>query len=44
MAGVYPALHVLWAWIEQSLDARHKAGHDEEGVRDRLEQRVARVN
>jgi hypothetical protein len=28
MAGLVPAIHVLFH-IEQGVDARHKAGHDE---------------
>ncbi len=35
----------LCAWaISQDVDARHKAGHDERGVRDRIDDRAARVN
>jgi hypothetical protein len=30
--------------MEQDVDARHKAGHDERGVRDWVEKPVAGVN
>jgi hypothetical protein len=29
MAGLDPAIHVLASVIEEDVDARHKAGHDE---------------
>jgi len=29
---------------KQDVDARHKAGHDEREVRDRIEDRIAGVN
>jgi len=33
MAGLVPAIHVFTACIFRKIvDARHKAGHDEEGV------------
>jgi hypothetical protein len=45
MAGLIPAIHVFCAWHNsQDVDARHEAGHDERGVRDRVEKQVARVN
>jgi hypothetical protein len=28
MAGLVPAIHVLAAWPNEDVDARHKAGHD----------------
>src|SRR5947209_10311446 len=28
MAGLVPAIHVLLPYIQKSVDARHKAGHD----------------
>src|SRR6266508_4900548 len=31
MAGLVPAIHVFVASTKQDVDARHKAGHDEEG-------------
>jgi len=31
MAGLVPAIHVLLYWLqEKDVDARHKAGHDEQ--------------
>jgi hypothetical protein len=30
MAGLVPAIHVSCAYETQDVDARHKAGHDEE--------------
>jgi hypothetical protein len=30
MAGLVPAIHVFLASLQQDVDARHKAGHDEE--------------
>ena len=30
MAGLVPAIHVLLAFGVKDVDARHKAGHDEE--------------
>jgi hypothetical protein len=44
MAGLVPAIHVFVRGKNQDVDARHKAGHDERGVRDRVEKQVARVN
>jgi len=44
MAGPVPAIHVFARGKNQDVDARHKAGHDERGVRDRVEKQVARVN
>jgi hypothetical protein len=29
MAGLVPAIHVLFASAKKDVDARHKAGHDE---------------
>ncbi|PVE26001.1 hypothetical protein DC522_01820 [Microvirga sp. KLBC 81] len=29
MAGLVPAIHVLRPCVEEGVDARHKAGHDE---------------
>jgi hypothetical protein len=29
MAGLGPAIHVLFAAGQEDVDARHKAGHDE---------------
>jgi hypothetical protein len=29
MAGLVPAIHVLWFEMLPSVDARHKAGHDD---------------
>ena len=29
MAGLVPAIHVLASSIKEGVDARHKAGHDE---------------
>jgi hypothetical protein len=29
MAGLVPAIHVFSAFIQQGVDALHKAGHDE---------------
>jgi hypothetical protein len=43
MAGLVPAIHVF-VDKTKNVDARHKAGHDERGVRDRVEKQVARVN
>jgi hypothetical protein len=31
MAGLVPAIHVFDTHIEEDVDARHKAGHDETG-------------
>jgi len=31
MAGLVPAIHVLFFPLIQDVDARHKAGHDDEG-------------
>jgi hypothetical protein len=31
MAGLVPAIHVFDAGRQQGVDARHKAGHDEQG-------------
>jgi hypothetical protein len=31
MAGLVPAIHVLFAVRMKDVDARHKAGHDEFG-------------
>jgi hypothetical protein len=30
MAGLVPAIHVLFAAKKKDVDARHKAGHDDE--------------
>jgi hypothetical protein len=30
MAGLVPAIHVFLPWGAKDVDARHKAGHDEE--------------
>jgi hypothetical protein len=30
MAGLVPAIHVFLRKLKQDVDARHKAGHDEE--------------
>jgi hypothetical protein len=30
MAGLVPAIHVLCRAMKEDVDARHKAGHDEE--------------
>ncbi len=30
MAGLVPAIHVLLPWSAKDVDARHKAGHDDE--------------
>jgi hypothetical protein len=43
MAGLVPAIHVFRV-DETNVDARHKAGHDEREVSDRLEKQVAGVN
>jgi hypothetical protein len=32
MAGLVPAIHVLLSIDTEGVDARHKAGHDEEGM------------
>jgi hypothetical protein len=29
MAGLVPAIHVFLTQVQQDVDARHKAGHDE---------------
>jgi hypothetical protein len=29
MAGLVPAIHVLFCRMKKDVDARHKAGHDE---------------
>jgi hypothetical protein len=44
MAGLVPAIHVFGRGWKQDVDARHKAGHDERRVRDRVEKPVAGVN
>jgi hypothetical protein len=44
MAGLVPAIHVFTRGKNQDVDARHKAGHDERGVRDRVKKPVAGVN
>ena len=31
MAGLVPAIHVFILEMQQDVDARHKAGHDERG-------------
>jgi hypothetical protein len=31
MAGLVPAIHVLFAASLKDVDARHKAGHDDSG-------------
>ena len=33
MPGLVPAIHVFLAWGAKDVDARHKAGHDGDGVR-----------
>jgi hypothetical protein len=33
MAGLVPAIHVLFAAVKKDVDARYKAGHDEKRVR-----------
>jgi hypothetical protein len=32
MAGLVPAIHVFGRYGKQDVDARHKAGHDSEGI------------
>ena len=34
MAGLVPAIHVFAFFMKKGVDARHKAGHDEEEIRE----------